>query len=54
MQLVCMYCTCRPVACVQKEIPSEELEKICKDLEKAVSLGDENWMILEAVKKYCE
>lgn len=34
-------------------IPESELKKICEDLSKAISLGDNNWMVLEAVKKYC-
>ncbi|WP_421920039.1 tetratricopeptide repeat protein [Marinifilum sp.] len=34
-------------------IPETELKKICEDLNKAVSLGDKNRMVLEAVKKYC-
>jgi antitoxin component YwqK of YwqJK toxin-antitoxin module len=42
------------MASKEKEIPQVELEKICKDLNKAVSLGDNNWMILDALKKYCQ
>jgi antitoxin component YwqK of YwqJK toxin-antitoxin module len=35
------------------EIPQPDLIKICDDLNKAVSLGDNNWMVLEALKKHC-
>jgi antitoxin component YwqK of YwqJK toxin-antitoxin module len=41
------------VASKETEIPENELKKICKDLNKAVSLGDKNEMILEALEKYC-
>jgi antitoxin component YwqK of YwqJK toxin-antitoxin module len=36
------------------EIPENDLEKICLDLEKAVSLGDDGPMVLEALKEYCK
>ena len=36
------------------EIPEKEKIKICEDLYKAVSLGDKNWMVLEALKEHCE
>lgn len=42
------------IATKETEIPEIELTKICEDLNKAVSLGDNNWMVLEAVKKHCE
>lgn len=42
------------IATKETEIPETELTKICEDLYKAVSLGDNNWMVLEAVKKHCE
>ncbi|TMU56259.1 tetratricopeptide repeat protein [Flagellimonas algicola] len=35
------------------EIPESDLNKICKDIEKAISLGDNNWMVIEALGKYC-
>jgi len=35
-------------------IPENEKIKICEDLNKAISLGDKNWMVLEAVKEHCE
>ena len=35
-------------------IPENDKIKICKDLNKAVSLGDKNWMVLDALKKHCE
>ncbi len=36
------------------EIPELEIEKICLDLNKAIELGDTNFMVLEAYKKYCK
>jgi tetratricopeptide (TPR) repeat protein len=42
------------VASKEKEIPESELTKICADLNKAVSFGDDNWMVLEALEKYCK
>ncbi|MFD1014869.1 hypothetical protein [Winogradskyella rapida] len=36
------------------EIPQSELDKICADLKKAVALGDDNMMVLEALEKYCK
>jgi tetratricopeptide (TPR) repeat protein len=41
------------IASKETEIPKTELTKICSDLKKAVSLGDDNWMVLEALKKHC-
>lgn len=38
----------------ETQIPESELIKICLDLKKAVSLGDNNWMVLEALEKYCK
>ena len=35
------------------EIPPEEKNKICSDLNKSVELGDDKNMILEAIKQYC-
>jgi antitoxin component YwqK of YwqJK toxin-antitoxin module len=35
------------------DIPSDEKNKICDDLNKSVELGDYNDMVLEAIKKYC-
>ncbi len=37
----------------ETKIPENELVKICNDLNKAVSLGNENEMVLEALKKHC-
>jgi antitoxin component YwqK of YwqJK toxin-antitoxin module len=36
------------------KIPEDELEKICSDLSKAIQLGDNKAMILEAQKRYCQ
>jgi antitoxin component YwqK of YwqJK toxin-antitoxin module len=36
------------------EIPHEDIEKICKDLEYSVSLGNDNPQILEAKNEYCK
>jgi len=36
------------------EIPKVEKDKVCVDLNKAVSLGDDNWMVLEALKTHCK
>lgn len=41
------------VASKNTEIPKSELTKICADLNKAVLLGDDNWMVLEALEKHC-
>ena len=41
------------IASKESEIPESELTKICSDLKKAVSLGDDNWMVLEALEKHC-
>jgi antitoxin component YwqK of YwqJK toxin-antitoxin module len=35
------------------EIPQDEKEKICSDLNRSVSLGDAKELILDALKKYC-
>ncbi|WP_299683745.1 hypothetical protein [uncultured Dokdonia sp.] len=37
----------------KNEIPEEDLNKICTDLKKAISLGDTNTMVLEALRTYC-
>ncbi|WP_145990449.1 hypothetical protein [Psychroflexus sp. MES1-P1E] len=42
------------IASKETEIPESELTKICADLKKAVSLGDDNWMVLEALEKHCK
>jgi len=42
------------IASKETEIPESELTKICADLKKAVSLGDDNWMVLDALEKYCK
>lgn len=42
------------IASNEAKIPVEELVKVCADLKKAVSLGDTNWMVLEALKKHCK
>jgi tetratricopeptide (TPR) repeat protein len=42
------------IASKETEIPESDLNKICIDLKKAVSLGDDNGMVLEALKKHCE
>ncbi|MFD1293842.1 hypothetical protein ACFQ5N_08350 [Lutibacter holmesii] len=42
------------IASKETEIPESELTKICNDLQKAVSLGDDNSMVLEAMEKYCK
>ena len=36
------------------EIPKEEKDNVCTDLNKAISLGDDNWMVLEALKTHCK
>ncbi len=41
------------IASKETEIPESAREKICADLIKAVELGDDNWMVLEAVQKHC-
>lgn len=41
------------IASKETEIPESELNKICADLKKAVSLGDDNWMVLEALEEHC-
>jgi tetratricopeptide (TPR) repeat protein len=35
------------------EIPPEEKDKICSDLNRSIALGDDNKMILDAIKDYC-
>lgn len=42
------------IASKETEIPGSELAKICADLKKAVSLGDDNRMVLEALEKHCK
>jgi antitoxin component YwqK of YwqJK toxin-antitoxin module len=42
------------IASRETEIPETELIKMCKDLNKAVSLGDNNRMVLEALEKHCK
>ncbi len=44
----------RIMASKETKIPETELLKICKDLKKAVSLGDNNQMVLETLKKHCK
>lgn len=36
------------------EIPNEELDKICADLNSGFNLGDKKAMIVDAMKKYCQ
>lgn len=36
------------------EIPTTELSKICADLNKSIQLGDENWMVMDALENYCK
>ena len=36
------------------EMPEEEKEKVCSDLNAGYKLGDKKPMILEAIKKYCQ
>ena len=42
------------LATMEVEIPKSEMAKICQDLNKAVSLGDDNHMVLDALEKYCK
>jgi tetratricopeptide (TPR) repeat protein len=42
------------IASKEIEIPESELNKICADLKKAVSFGDDNGMVLEALEKHCK
>ena len=42
------------IASKETEIPESELTKICADLNKAVALGDDNGMVLEALKEHCK
>jgi len=42
------------IATKETEIPKSELIKICSDLKKAVSFGDDNRMVLEAIEKHCK
>ncbi|QMU63337.1 MAG: hypothetical protein GKR88_02950 [Flavobacteriaceae bacterium] len=42
------------IASKEADIPKSDLDIICKYLNKAVSLGDKNFMVLDAVKKYCK
>ncbi|WP_191859491.1 toxin-antitoxin system YwqK family antitoxin [Hanstruepera ponticola] len=41
------------IASKETELSQSELTKICADLNKAASLGDDNWMVLEALEKHC-
>lgn len=41
------------IASKEIEIPESDLDKICTDLNKAISLGDKNQMVLNAFDKYC-
>lgn len=36
------------------EIPKSDLAKICADLKKAVELGDDNYMVFDAIENFCE
>jgi antitoxin component YwqK of YwqJK toxin-antitoxin module len=36
------------------DIPKDEIDKICADLNKGLSLGDNKPMILDAIKNYCK
>jgi antitoxin component YwqK of YwqJK toxin-antitoxin module len=38
----------------ETKIPKSELVKICADLKKAISLGDDNWRVLQALEKHCK
>ncbi|QEC52675.1 hypothetical protein EDD80_107136 [Anseongella ginsenosidimutans] len=42
------------IASKEVKIPESDLMKICKDLHKAISLGDDSQMVLEALEKHCE
>lgn len=42
------------IASNEIKIPESELLNICTDLKKAVSLGDKNGMVLEAIGKHCK
>jgi len=42
------------IASKEIQIPKEDLNKICEDLNKAVYLGDDSWMVLEAIEKHCK
>lgn len=42
------------MASKEAEIPEYDLTKICADLNKALALGDNNLMVLEALEKYCK
>ncbi|NCQ11982.1 MAG: tetratricopeptide repeat protein [Bacteroidetes bacterium] len=42
------------IASKETDIPESDLTKICKDLRKAISLGDDNRMVLKAFEKHCE
>ncbi len=41
------------IASKKTKIPESEMAKICADLKKAISLGDDSIMVLKALKKYC-
>lgn len=36
------------------EIPADEKQKICSDLNRSIELGDTKPMILDAIKTYCQ
>ena len=42
------------IASKETDIPESDLAKICSDLKKAISLGDDNRMVLNAFEKHCE
>ena len=42
------------IASKETDIPESDLTKICEDLKKAISLGDDNRMVLNAFEKHCE
>lgn len=42
------------IASKETKIPEDDLIKVCEDLNKAVSLGDKSWIVLEAKKKHCK
>ncbi len=44
----------RVIATKETEIPESELTKVCADLKRAIALGDDNSMVLEAIEKHCK
>jgi antitoxin component YwqK of YwqJK toxin-antitoxin module len=42
------------IASKEIDIPESDLAKICEDLQKGISLGDDNRMVLNAFDKHCE